>query len=535
MLQNQRIEKVALYARRSPEDKGNRQNLFRGDGVSDSIESQLLMLQQQARCMGFLDCKEYYDDNISGTTFARPSFMEMLDDIQVGKVNTVMIKDLSRLGRDYIESGRYQEIVFPELGTRLIALDDGYDSATGAGTDMAAFKNVYNDLYVRDVSKKTRSALKARATAGKYLSSGIYGYQKDPNDKNHLVPDPETAPVVQRIFAMTIGGHSFRSIARALSEEGILTPSAYKGIAPRLASCRPTDWNPISIGDMVRDEQYLGKTIYGQRRKVSYKSKKLVENPEEARIVAEGTHEPLVSEATWTLANEVANRHRKSVTGGEPHMLAGLLYCADCGSGMAMGGNHSFVCRRYKMYNRAENGCTGHYIPYDLLFTSVWASVKDVITAARIDRDGLVARLSGVGHRKQAEALDAARKERQRAERRLGEVGALLKKAFEKNVLGTLPDEMYNTLVADYAAERATLTAKVEILAAQVDKLEQETGSAEHFVALVEKYIDVVDLDRDLAHQLIDRIEIGQSYKDPNGIKVYPIDIYFRFVGKIEP
>lgn len=534
MLQNQQTAKVAIYARRSPEDKANRINMFRGDGVSDSIESQILELQQAAQQMGFPFVREYYDDNISGTTFIRKDFTRLLEDIQAGTVNTVIIKDLSRLGRDYIESGRYQEIIFPELGTRLIALNDGYDSETGAGTDMAAFKNVYNDMYVKDTSKKTRSALRARAVAGKYLSSGIYGYQKDPNDKNHLIPNPETAPIVQRIFSMTIGGQSFRSIARTLSDEGVLTPSAYKGLTPRRADYRPTDWNPISIRDMVRDEQYLGKTVYGKTRKVSYKSKKLVKNAQEERIVIEGTHKPLVSEAIWKRANEVADLHCKSATGGEPHMLAGLLYCADCGSSITVGAYNSFVCRRYKTYGRSENGCTGHHIPSDLLFATVWASIRDVITEAQIDRDGLVARLSGVGHKRQKAALDAAVKERQRAEKRLAEVGALLKKAFEKNVLGTLPDELYNTLTADYAAERASLTARIETLAAQADRLEQETGNAERFVSLVEQYVDVQELDRELAHQLIDRIEIGQSFKDSDGIKKYPIAIHFRFVGKIQ-
>lgn len=252
MLQNH-TTKAAIYARRSPEDRANRQNQFRGDGVSDSIESQLLMLHQYADSQGFQDCREYYDDNISGTTFIRKDFTRLLEDIQAGMVNTVIVKDLSRLGRDYIESGRYQEIVFPELGTRLIAVNDGYDSATGAGTDCAVFKNVFNDYYVKDISNKTKSALKARATAGKYLSSGVYGYQKDPNDKNHLIPDPETAPVVQRIFSMAAGGQTFRSIARTLTIEKVLSPGAYKGLA-----VNSIDWYPTAVAKIVRTPEYLG-------------------------------------------------------------------------------------------------------------------------------------------------------------------------------------------------------------------------------------------------------------------------------------
>ena len=308
--------KAAIYARRSPEDRANRQNQFRGDGVSDSIETQILMLQQYADSQGFTNCLEYFDDNISGTTFSRPQFMQMLSDIQQGRIDTVIVKDLSRLGRDYIESGRYQEIVFPELGTRLIAINDGYDSATGAGTDCAVFKNVFNDYYVKDISNKTRSALAARARAGKYLSSGVYGYAKDPHDKNKLIPDPETAPIVRRIFSMTVSGISFRAIARTLSSEGILTPAAVKGVSPRKETTRPTDWSATTINGIIRNPAYLGKLVYGKSRKVSYKSKKQIASPEDQLIVTEGTHEPIVNQDVWNLANEIANRHRKAAAQG---------------------------------------------------------------------------------------------------------------------------------------------------------------------------------------------------------------------------
>lgn len=533
MLQNQQTVKAAIYARRSPEDKANRTNMFRGGGVSDSIESQILELQQAAQQLGFSNVREYYDDNISGTTFIRKDFARLLEDIQAGTVNTVIVKDLSRLGRDYIESGRYQEIVFPEMGVRLIAVNDGYDSATGAGTDTAVFKNVFNDYYVRDISNKTKSALKARAKAGKYLSSGLYGYQKDPNDKNHLIPDPNTAPTVQRIFSMVAGGHSFRSVARDLTTEGILTPAAYRGLAPRSSATRPFDWTAITVANIARDPRYLGMQVFGRTRKVSYKSKKLIANPDDEVIVVEGTHQPLVSEEVWNVANEIGKRKRKSTKAGEPHIFAGLIVCADCGSTMVHSGHGAFVCRRYRDYGNAPQGCSSHRITDDLLYSSVWACVRDVIHAAELDRSALVERLSGQGQKKQIAALNAARKEQRKVEKRLDEIDVLIKKAFEKNALGSLPDKLYSSLVAGYTTERNELAARLEKLIEQADKLEEETGNAEHFVTLVEKYIGVDSLDRELIHELIDKIEIGQSYKD-SGVKVYPMDIYFRFVGKIE-
>ena len=532
MLQNQ-TAKTALYARRSPEDKANRQNMFRGDGVTDSIESQLLLLHQYADREGFVNCREYFDDNISGTTFVRKDFARMLSDIQNGEIDTVIVKDLSRLGRDYIESGRYQEVVFPELGTRLVAVLDGYDSQTGAGTDMAAFKNVYNDFFVRDISKKTRSALRARATAGKCVSAGIYGYMKDPEDKNHLIPDPETAPVVQRIFSMVADGYSFRYIARTLASENILTPSAYRGLAPRSPLTRSTDWNPISLAGMIRDPQYLGKLVYGRKKKVSYKSRKQISTSEQEQIVVDNTHEPLVSQEIWELANDVANRNHKTTKTGKPHLFSGLLYCADCDSAMAVGAYQTFVCRRYKSYNRSENGCTSHSIPYKVLYAAVLTSIQEVTQAAQLDREALINRLSGIGHKKQQAALASARREQAKAEKRLTEIGELIRKAFEKNTLGSLPDDVYRELVDGYTKERGDLQEHFETLTKQIAELSEQTESVEKFVSLVEEYIDIQTLDRDILHRLIDKIRIGQSYTE-QGVKYYPVDIYFRFVGKIQ-
>lgn len=533
MLQNQHA-KTALYLRRSPEDKANRQTLFRGEKVTDSIENQFLELQQYAESKGFHDWVEYYDDNISGTTFSRPQFMEMLDEIQAGRIDTVIVKDLSRLGRDYIESGRYQEIVFPELGVRLIAVDDGYDSMTGAGTDMAPFKNLFNDYYVKDISKKTRSALKARATAGKYLGPGVYGYQKDPADKNRLIPDPETAPVVQRIFSMVIAGYSYRAIARTLSNEGVLSPGAYKGLTPRSNSSRPTDWHAPTISKIIQDQQYLGKIVYARSRKVSYKSKKVVSQPEESYIIVDNAHEPLISQADWDLANDIASRHRKTKRTGESHIFSGLLYCADCGTAMVHNGRNAFLCRRYKDYNKTPQGCTTHRIPDSFLCSAVWMAVKNIMWDVKIDRAALIEKLSGLGEQKKKEALNAARKDKRKIEKRLSEVGTLVKQAFEKNALGNLPDDIYKSLISDYSSERNELTARLELLTAQIDKMEQETGNAERFTALIEEYMDIEQLDRELVHRLIDRIEIGQFYTNNEGIREYPIDIYFRFVGNIK-
>lgn len=384
---------------------------------------------------------------------------------------------------------------------------------------------------MKDISTKTRSALNARAAAGKYLSSGIYGYQKDPNDKNHLIPDPETAPVVRRIYNMAISGLGFRTIARTLSDEGILTPSAVKGVAPRNKSTRPTNWSTVTVGNIIRNPVYLGKLIYGKFRKVSYKSKKIVASPENQRIITEGVHEPLVSQAVWDLANEIASRHKKPCRNGETHIFSGLLFCQDCGSSMTRE-RVSYVCYRYRNYGKSENGCSSHRIPYELLYASVLASVQEVTEAARRDRDGLIEKLSGMGQKKQQTALANVRKDQARTEKRLADIGELIRKAFEKNALGSLPDDMYSNLVSGYAKERDELTAHLATVTDRIADLTAQTGNAAQFVKLVEQCADVTELDRELLHRLIDRIEIGEHRKE-NGVRFQEISIYFRFVGKI--
>lgn len=519
---------TALYSRLSKEDKSRGKNLEKGS--SDSIESQKMLLEQHAAEHGFRVFDHYSDDGISGTTFQRKDFIRMMEDINAGHIKTVIVKDLSRLGRDYIETGRYQEIVFPEKGVRLIALGDNYDSDDESGTDLAPFRNLFNDFYPKDISKKTRAALNARAHNGEYLGAGLYGYLKRPDDKHRLIPDEETAPIVQRIFSMAANGYGFQKIARAFSNEKIPTPGTVKGGTRRADYHKSTDWNFPTIRAILNNPMYLGCVIHGRTKKLGYKSDIIRPVPEEKWIVVEGTHEPLITQELWDLAHQVIKKRSKPMKTGEPHIFSGLLKCADCGSTMAKDGVNGFSCQRYKVYGKEQ--CSNHRITMENLSAVVLASIQKISNEIKQNRDSFIARLSSKGKQKEQLALDSFKKERRKLDNRHSEIALLIKKAFEKNALGTLPDDIYKSLIDDYAAEKEDIQRRLNLLDDRIFQMEQETKTVNNFVSLIEKYTDIQELDRDILHTLIEKIVIYQGYSE-NGNRYQQIDIHYRFVGQI--
>lgn len=514
---------TAIYGRLSKEDS-------RFKDQSGSIETQLLFLQSYADENGLQVYDRYTDDGYTGTNFQRPAFMRMMEDIKAGKIKTVLIKDLSRLGRDYIESGRYMETVFPEYGIRLIAPGDGYDSENGDGNDLAPVRNVFNDFFPRDISKKTRAAVRARAQAGLYVGSGAYGYMKEPDNKNHVIPNPDTAPVVHRIFSMVASGFGYLTIARTLSNEGVPTPSAYKGRSPKSDLRGSTDWSMSTVRQILNSEVYLGKLVYGKTKKLNYKSSKILKMPKEAQVVIENTHEPLVSQELWDLAHKVNGSRNKPTGDGTPHIFSGLLYCFDCKDRVSRATKGTFTCQRYRCYG----DCTSsHYTTLERLSATVLASIREVTENIKVDKQGFIARLSGRSQSKQQAACNAQKKERDKLEKRLAELPTLTKKLFEKNAAGVLDDEVFKSIMQEYTEERRDLQSRLDALNAVISEMEQAQDGVNQFVTLVERYTDIQELDRDIIHTLIDKIEIHSAYKDEFGVKIQEVDIYFRFVGKL--
>lgn len=518
------LANTAVYVRLSKEDKAFSKN------NSDSIESQILLLEQYAKENNFLIYDYYKDDGVSGTTFQRQSFLRLLEDIDAGHIKTVLVKDLSRLGRDYIESGRYQEIVFPEKGVRLISVVDNYDSENEESNDIVPFKNLFNDFYPRDISKKTRSALRARAQNGEYLGAGVYGYLKDPLNKHHLIPDPETAPVVRKIFALCISGYSFSKIARLLASEKIPNPAGSKGFLPKREYYINTDWHYSSVRKILSNQVYAGDMVYGKRRKLNYKSDKIISEPEEKWIVVKGTHEPLIDKKQWDLAQEIASKRTKATKSGEPHMFAGLLKCSTCGAPLAKDSGGAYTCQIYKKMGKGR--CTSHRIRESDLESVVLASIQNISNEIKNNKEHFIKLISDKGREKQNELVKFAKKEKSKTEKRILEINTLLKTAFEKNVLGNLDDEIYTTLTNDYRVEKKSLESRLTELNLQIDVLNQENSKLDSFIALVEKYLDLKEIDREIAHQLIEKIVVYHTSRE-EGTKYQRIDIHYRFVGQI--
>lgn len=520
----QHNKKAALYCRLSRDD--------RDVSESDSIQNQELMLSRFASVQGFKIVDVYKDDGYTGTNFDRPDFMRMLSDLKTGRADTVVVKDLSRFGREHIQADLYREIEFPAMGVRLIAINDNYDSAavTHSTNSMAQIRTLFNEWFAADTSEKVKRVLRMKMEAGQYLGGVPYGYQRNPENAHRLVPDEETAPVVRRIFDMAVDGLGHEKIARTLALERIPTPAAYSGRKTRKEHYTPYDWNFTTVREILNNPVYLGHTYQGRYATISFKIKQVERVPADQWIKVENTHEPLVTQNVWDMAHKAMQSRKRSTKKGTPHMFAGLLKCADCGFTLAKDSRDNFTCLRYKMYGR-EN-CTSHYIPMKKLYMVVLASVQAVTEEIQGDRDEFIERLSGIGERQQRQRTEAAYKEKNRIEKRLAELPKLLKRAFEQNVAEKLPDSLYETMLSEYSGEETELTTRLESINAAIGEAEASGAGIRNFVTLVEKYTEVKELNSEILHELIEKIVVHQT-ELVDGQKVQQIDIYYRFIGQI--
>lgn len=368
--------RAVLYLRLSRDDDNR--------GESESIQNQRALLREYAARQGFSVIEEYVDDGWSGTSFDRPRFQDMLRDMERHRFDIVLVKDLSRLGRDYIQTGRYLELVFPEHGVRLIAVNDGIDTAR-ADTDLAPFRNVVNEMYARDTSRKIRSALHAKMQAGKFVGNfAPYGYQKDPKDKNHLIPDAHAAAVVRHIFTWAAAGKRPAEIARALNERGEPPPAVYRcqvhpGLNPADYS-RHREWTSVGVSRILQDVVYLGHIAQGKTDKISFKSKKTQEKQPDEWIIVQNQHDPLVSQQIYDAVQRQRASRRCDRKGVFDNLFSGLAFCADCGKAMSTVGTRkkgsvaNLACGAYKL--RGASACTNHFISYEALYQCVLETVR---------------------------------------------------------------------------------------------------------------------------------------------------------------
>lgn len=536
MNQKQLQDITALYGRLSRDDEMS--------GESMSIQSQRAILGQYAKEHGFTNCRFFMDDGYSGTNFDRPAFIEMMELVQQGRVKTILVKDLSRLGRNYLEVGRYTEVIFPEYKVRFIAITDGVDSAVGEN-EFAPFKNIINEWYAKDISRKVKSAFKAKALRGEYTGAyPPYGYDRDPADRHKLVPN-QYSSVIGEIFRMALEGKTCGQIARELERQQILRPQAYlhekfgKFVSDRILQY-PFAWDHSSVRAILMNQVYIGNMVHFRTGSKNFKEKKLIWKPETDWIVVEGTHEPLVdAETFWTVQERVkVKQPRKRCCNA--NIFRGLLFCGECGKRMAFCNRKnekrrkslgSFSCNTNRRYG--GKFCTTHYITLEQVKSIVLEDIRRNAMLASEDTGRYIDYLMQLSKAGQADEINALKKELETSRHRLAELATLVQRIYEDHVFDRLPEELYQTLSAKYEAETKNLKARISEIQTQLAESASKTQNSKDFAALVAPYADITELDEELVHTLIEKIVIHEK-EILDGLPVMRIEIYYRFIGKVQ-
>ena len=539
MRKNEKI--TALYERLSRDDFGKDDDQQR---ESNSISNQKAMLEEFAARQGFTNIVHFTDDGISGTCFDRPGFLAMMKEVEAGNVEYLCIKDMSRMGRDYLKVGQIMEIL-RQRGVRLIAINDGVDSARG-DDDFTPFRNIMNEYYARDTSRKIRSTFQSKGKSGKHLTGTvIYGYLWNEARDQWLV-DPEAAEVVKRIFAMTIDGYGPYQIASKLKEEKVLIPSAYlaqhgEGVNKNKTFKDVYGWGSSTICNILEKREYLGHTINFKTRK-HFKDKKSHYVPEDEWTIFENTHEPIIDQQTFDLVQKIRGNVRRYPDGwGEAAPLTGLLYCADCGGKMYVHRTNNgkrisqYTCSQYTKVPCGTLCKTQHRINEDVVLSLVSEMLKAIAEYAKHDRAEFV---RVVQEAQSSQQTTEVRKQRTRlatAKQRVSELEVLLCKIYEDNILGKLSDSRYATLDAQYAKEQAELTAEISALEKAVKSYETHEKDADRFIALIDKYENFDKLTIAMLNEFIEKILVHERDRKGSIQTTQEVEIYFNFVGRFVP
>jgi len=528
---------TALYCRLSRDDELQ--------GNSNSIINQKKILQKYALDHGWKNIRFYIDDGISGTTFNRPGFQEMIADIEAGIVKRVIIKDMSRLGRDYLQVGMYTEIMFPEHDVHFIAVNDGVDSKQG-DNEFTPFRNIINEWYAKDTSKKIRAVMKVKGNAGEHLTTNApYGYMKDPANPKQWVRDNDAANVVYDIGLYVMDGYGPSQIARLLKQRKILTPAAYyesKGIN---CNVKPQDdpygWNASTVAHILdRWREYLGHTVNFKTTKKSYKSKKKIQNPESEWVIFENTHEPIWTESIADAVRLARQTRRRPTKMGEMGMFSGMMFCADCGSIMyqcrATGFRREqeyYLCAGYRK-SRDICGST-HSIRTVILEELILQNLCKVVSYAREQEDQFVKMVMDMDEKERSKGLAKKKKLLTDAEKRISELDRIFKHLYEDNITGKLTDERFKKLSADYEAEQAALQTQANSLREEIQEEESKCANVERFLSIVRKYTEIPELTPHILHEFVEKIVVHAA-TDPHSKtnRKQEVDIYYKGIGILE-
>ena len=525
---------TALYPRLSHEDELQ--------GESNSISNQKKLLAKVAKEKGYTNLVHFLDDGISGVTMNRPGFVEMICQLEQGKAAAVFVKDLSRLGRNYIEVGRLTEEFFPNYDIRLVAVSDNIDTAEGEN-ELAPIRNLFNEWYARDISKKRRISNKIKGNAGEPMGQPPYGYIKDPNDPKHWIVDDEAAQVVRRVYSMTLEGFGTEQIAAQLEKDDVLTPRAYwltKGIK-RPGKGRqqsPTKWNSSTITKILSLQEYCGDILNFKTYSKSYKNKKRIDNDRENWVVFQDVHEAIIERAVYEQVQQKRGKIRKRRTNnGEHNMFSGLLVCADCGSNLHFHFNQGnpeikyFNCSNYKG-NRGT--CTStHYVRVDFLEEVVLGEIRRLTKFASLYEDEFVKAV--IGHSQQAEQTDRKLKEKELKTllARDDELDGLFERIYEDNVSGKLSNDRFAKMSRRYEDEQKELAEKIKKLRSEIEKQSSRSMTTDMFIGLVRKYTRARKLTPRMLNELVEKIEVFNAEKI-DGVWEQRLRIHYNCVGTIE-
>ena len=535
---NTTIYNTALYMRLSRDDELQ--------GESGSIQTQRMMLRQYAAEHGLNVIDEYIDDGWSGTNFDRPDFQRMIDDIEDGKINCVVTKDLSRLGRNYILTGQYTEIYFPSKGVRYIAINDNVDTLNGE-SELAPFLNILNEMHARQTSKKVKAAMRTRfANGAHYGAYAPLGYIKDPDKTGHLLVDTETRWIIEKIFDLAVHGRGAASITRILIAEKVPTPGFINfqrdGTFANIYAGAPEEksyaWTIAQVKSIMKDETYIGHTIHYRETNISFKNKRRVRKPQSEWVRVENTQEPIISEQVFRQVQEqIANRRRKCKD-GTTQIFSGLVKCADCGWSLSYGENRQnskpyghYHCSKYGQGTRQ---CSMHYIRYDVLYAYVLSRLQYWSVLAQQDGDKLLKRLLNASDKERNTARKRQTAELKKAEKRKAEVDTLFAKMYEDWSAGRITEYNFNMLSEKYQGEQRELDVKIERPHEAMETAAQTAVDAEKWIGLMKQYVNPTELTAELLNTLIEKILVHEAVKSEDGSREQEVEIFYRFIGKIE-
>ena len=537
-LNNDKI--TALYCRLSKDDGTNNESM--------SISTQKTMLKDYAKRNGFLNCQFYVDDGYSGTNYDRPAFRQLIEDIQDGEVSTLITKDLSRLGRNYLETGTYIEVFFPNHNVRYIAINDGVDSIDNAQMDITPFRNIINEMYAKDTSRKIKSAIHARRMQGKYMATTApFGYQKDEKDHNHLVIDEVTAPVVELIFSIAEEGVGLHTICNRLRKAKVLKPSFYKKelFERFMDEEKMYDWDTAYVSQILHNPVYAGNLTVADKPTKTMRSKKRQYIPYAEREIIYGTHEPIIEQNRWNNVQKIL-QSRPPVIGesssGYDNIFRGVIKCADCGSAMLAKVEQKrkrnnvldktfYCCTKYRKFGK--EGCSAHTIEARTVHEVVLADIQKHAGQALTDRKAMVMEIAERLNLQLSADREQQKKELRQCKQRVSEIENLYAKLYEDLTRELITEKRFQMLSARYDSEQEELTAKIKELEKSAIADKEQLSSIEHFAEQISGYAGIAELNFKIINQLIEKILVSEPV-EIDGQKIQRLTIHYKFIGALE-